>query len=97
MPSRKSILYTYTSRNARDTVALWLRIYKNRRREKAILVHHAVTGRIRMHVLDLNQREKTKWSFVSMLCDITNAVPSLSHESMDDTLKLDKEDDTIMQ
>jgi len=28
--------------------------YNNRRREQAILVHHAVTGRIRRHVLDLN-------------------------------------------
>ena len=32
--------------------------YKNRRREQAILVHHAVTGRIRRHVLNLTQREK---------------------------------------
>ncbi len=71
--------------------------YKNRRREQAILVHHAVTGRIRTHVLDLNQREKTKWSFITTLRDITNAFPSLSHESMDDTLKLKKVDDTVVQ
>ena len=57
-------------------------------------MHHAVTGRIRQHVQDLNQREKPKWSFVSTLRDISNAFPSLSHASMDKTLQLGKEADT---
>ncbi len=43
--------------------------YKDRRREQAILVHHAVTGRIRQHVYDLSQREKPKWSFVFTIRD----------------------------
>ena len=68
--------------------------YKNRRREQAILVHHAVTGRIRQHVLELSQKEKPKWSFVSTLRDISNAFPSLSHQTMDDTLKVHEAGDT---
>jgi hypothetical protein len=71
--------------------------YTNRRREQAILVHHAVTGRIRRHVAELNQREKTKWSFVTTLRDISNAFPSLSHASMDATLRLGVETDSDAQ
>ncbi len=68
--------------------------YKDRRREQAILVHHAVRGKIRQHVIDLSQREKPKWSFVSTLRDISNAFHSLSHQSMDNTLKIHDEKDS---
>jgi hypothetical protein len=60
-------------------------------------VHHAVTGRICKHVTELNQREKTKWSFVTTLRDISNAFPSLSHASMDATLRLGIETDSDAQ
>ena len=89
------VLFTLALQETKESPHLFgYGLYKNRRREQAILVHHAVTGRIRQHVLELSQREKPKWSFVSTLRDISNAFPSLSHQSMDDTLKVHEEGDT---
>ena len=61
--------------------------YDHRRREQAILVHHAVLRRFLRAASAAHRDLKPLYSIVTTLRDIANAFPSISHESMNETLK----------
>ena len=56
--------------------------YQHRRREQAILVHHAVVGRLLLAASKAPKDRKTLYSHVTTLRDISNAFPSVSHQEM---------------
>ena len=60
--------------------------YEHRRREQAILVHHAVAGRLKLAASASDPRERHRFSFVTTLRDISNAFPSLSHDDLASTI-----------
>ena len=61
--------------------------YGHRRREQALLVHHAVVWRLMEASRETAGAGKNNYSFVATLRDISNAFPSMSHESMDKRMK----------
>ena len=61
--------------------------YDNRRREQAILIQHAVTGRLRVAASTTRSRDKSMYSFVTTYRDISNAFPSITHDALNNTIK----------
>ena len=61
--------------------------YANRRREQAILVHHATTGRLIKAASTASRDDKQHYSHVTTYRDISNAFPSVSHGEMRQTLE----------
>ena len=56
--------------------------YQDRRREQAILVHHAVTWRLREAARKAGNGDKGNYSHVFTMRDVTNAFPSMKHEAL---------------
>ena len=71
--------------------------YQHRRREQAILVNHAVTGRLVQAARDAVRAGKNDFSFVITLRDISNAFPSLSHDCMRQVLEAHNDEWTAAQ
>ena len=56
--------------------------YDHRRREQPLLVHYALTWRLREAAGSASLAEKGRYSYVTSFRDIANAFPSVSHEAM---------------
>ena len=56
--------------------------YDHRRREQPLLVHYALTWRLREAAGAARPADKGHYSYVTPFRDITNASPSVAHESM---------------
>ena len=60
--------------------------YEHRRREQAILVHHAVAGRLRQAARCADFKDKNRFSHISNLRDIANAFPSVDQDELGRTI-----------
>ena len=61
--------------------------YKGRRREQAILVHHAVASRLRQAAKGAREAEKSNYSHVVTMRDISNVFPSVKSEALDEAIR----------
>ena len=58
--------------------------YDHRRREQPLLVHYAVTWRLRGAASRARPAAKSNYSYVTSFRDITNAFPSMAHGAMNE-------------
>ena len=70
--------------------------YKHRRREQAILVHHAVTWRLREEAKEARNGDKNSCSFVCTMRDVANAFPSIKHKALREVLEAGTDERTAV-
>ena len=85
-PMGKLFFSEIERRTKEDAYAFAYGYHELRRRKQALLVHNAVTWRLREAAREAAPPDKCVYSHVSTFRDIANAFPSLSHDVMRSTL-----------